>query len=107
LDLPPVTIPAAMDDPLLPVAQQCLVHDENFDLLNADSRLEAWNNLAAPTRLTALRSYFCELILKENFVDLVKNISSLWEGAILEGRVTRNLMATASRDAMDNREEGL
>ncbi|KIW62986.1 hypothetical protein PV04_09869 [Phialophora macrospora] len=107
LDLPAITVPAALGDPLLPVAQQCLVHDENFDLLNADSRLEAWNNLAAPTRLTALRSYLCELILKEQFVDLVKNISSLWEGAILEGRVTRSRMATARGDATDDREEEL
>ncbi|ETI19351.1 hypothetical protein G647_09183 [Cladophialophora carrionii CBS 160.54] len=101
-DLPPATVPATLSDPLLPMAQQCMVHDENFDLLNADSRLEAWNNLAPPTRITALRSYFCGLILKEEFVDLVKSISSLWEGAILEGRVTRDLMTTARETAMDD-----
>ncbi|EXJ53907.1 hypothetical protein A1O7_09243 [Cladophialophora yegresii CBS 114405] len=106
-DLPPVTVPAALSDPLLPVAEQCMVHDQNFDLLNADSRLEAWHKLPPPTRLAALRSYFCELILKEEFVDLVKNISSLWEGAILEGRVTRDLVPPAKENATDDEAEQL
>lgn len=89
---PNLTAATAPDDALLSVAQQCMSLDENFDLANADSRLEAWANLPDHTKMTAMRSYFCELLMQDSFVELVKCVSGLWEGAILEGRVNRDSM---------------
>ena len=92
---------AVQQDPLLAIAQQCMTMDENFDLSNSKFRLEAWTKLPAPTQLTALNNYLCGLIMDDNFVELVKDMSLFWEGAILEGRVNRKLMRSAAVGADD------
>ncbi|KIW29558.1 hypothetical protein, variant 2 [Cladophialophora immunda] len=75
------------DSALLDLAQQCLSADPAFDLSSAQSRLEAWIKLPEPTQATALRTYFCDLIMTEGFSQLCKSVELFWEGAILEGRM--------------------
>jgi hypothetical protein len=89
---------AKITDPLLALAQQCMTADSNFDLSNSSTRLAAWNSLPSATRVTALRQHFCNLIMNDDFVELVRGISQCWEGAILEGRMMRFVPGDGSRD---------
>ncbi|EXJ76380.1 uncharacterized protein A1O5_00888 [Cladophialophora psammophila CBS 110553] len=84
------------DDVLLGLAQKCLSADPAFDLCSARSRLEAWLNLPEPTQATALRTYFCELIMTDGFSQLCKSVDLFWEGAILEGRMMKMTTAAAA-----------
>ncbi|KIW99174.1 uncharacterized protein Z519_00837 [Cladophialophora bantiana CBS 173.52] len=84
------------DDVLLGLAQKCLSADPAFDLCSARSRLEAWLSLPEPTQATALRTYFCELIMTDGFSQLCRSVDLFWEGAILEGRMMT--MTTAATE---------
>jgi hypothetical protein len=75
-----------------------MIVDDNFDLSNADSRLEAWCNLPTEAKTKAMNNYFCGLIMNDKFVELVKHISLSWESTILEGRVNRVTMREAANE---------
>ena len=91
--------------PSFSLAQKCMTVDENFDLANANTRLEKWHSLPSEARTKAMESYFCELIMDDKFVALTKDVSLFWEGAILEGRVNRMTMRGAAGTLGEEEEE--
>ncbi len=103
--LPTIPSPAVPGDPLLHIAQQLLAADENFDSSNDKNRLQTWNDLPTPTKTTAMNHYLCELLMQDSFVDLAKNISLHWEGAMLEGRIMRTSMVAAEEGGDETEEE--
>ncbi|KIW80176.1 hypothetical protein Z517_06791 [Fonsecaea pedrosoi CBS 271.37] len=72
--IPRSSAPAPADVALLGLAQECLSADPAFDLSSAQSRLETWSRLPEPTQATALRSYFCDLIMTDGFAQLCKTV---------------------------------
>jgi hypothetical protein len=65
-------------------AQSCLETDPEF--ANGRGKLQAWSDLSEPTQLSALRSYFCRLVMDPNFVGLCKAVDLFWEKELLESR---------------------
>lgn len=70
---------------LLSIAESFL--EVNSQFTDANNRLEAWSALPKPLQTTSLRSYFCHLIVDENFVNLCKTLDLFWEGVILNRRL--------------------
>ncbi|EXJ91297.1 hypothetical protein A1O1_04407 [Capronia coronata CBS 617.96] len=87
-DPPPVQPSADSPQPNLEdlnYAQACLEADTEF--AQGEQRLQAWTALPSATRVPALRSYFCRLIMDPGFPVLCKTLSSFWEREILERRI--------------------
>lgn len=72
------TTPAAHE---ISSAESRLDADPHF--ANGLEKLASWSDLPDSTRLPALRSYFCRLVMDPNFVGLCKALDLFWEKELL------------------------